>query len=129
MTLQLLIAEAGDAPANPPPAGDKPPAGGLESLLGSPLLMIAMLVFIFYFIVLRPGQKEKAKRQNMLGAIKKNDRVLTIGGIYGVVMNVHREADEITLKVDEDSNIKLKVTMSSIARVVSNDLSEKESSK
>ncbi len=54
----------------------------------------------------------------MLSGVKKNDRVVTIGGVYGVVANVNREADEITLKVDESTNTKLRVTLSSVARVL-----------
>jgi preprotein translocase subunit YajC len=54
----------------------------------------------------------------MLGALKKNDRVVTVGGMYGVVTNVHFEADEVTLKVDESNNTKIRVTLGSIARVL-----------
>ena len=61
--------------------------------------------------------------------MKKNDRVVTIGGIYGVVMNVHREADEVTLKVDETTNTKLRVTLSSIARIISGETAAEDSAK
>jgi len=54
----------------------------------------------------------------MLAAVKKNDRVVTIGGIYGVVTNVQREQDEVTIKVDEATNTKLRVTLGSIARII-----------
>ena len=57
----------------------------------------------------------------MLAAMKKNDRVITAGGIYGVVTNVHQEADEVTIKVDEATNTKLRVTLSSIARILGDD--------
>ncbi len=50
--------------------------------------------------------------------MKKNDRVVTIGGMYGVVMNVQKDADEVTLKIDETNNTKIRVTISSIARVL-----------
>jgi preprotein translocase subunit YajC len=73
---------------------------------------------LFYLLLIRPQRGEQARRQIMLGAVKKNDRVVTIGGIYGVVANVHREADEVTLKVDEATNTKLRVTLSSIGRVL-----------
>ena len=64
----------------------------------------------------------------MLGALKKNDRVITAGGVYGVVTNVHREADEVTLKVDESSNVKLRVTLSSIARVLGDEATPSDDS-
>lgn len=86
-----------------------------------PFILIAVL---FYFLLLRPQRQEQARRQAMLGAIKKNDRVLTIGGIYGVVTNVQRESDEVTIKVDESTNTKLRMTLSSIARVVGEESGE-----
>jgi preprotein translocase subunit YajC len=78
-----------------------------------------IIIFVlFYFLLIRPQRREQSRRQTMLNAVKKNDRVVTVGGIYGVVTNVHREADEVTLKVDEATNTKLRVTLSSIGRVL-----------
>jgi preprotein translocase subunit YajC len=81
-----------------------------------PLLAVGL---VFYLLLLRPQRKEQQQRQSMIEAVKKNDRIVTVGGIYGVVTNVRREADEVTIKVDEASNTKLRITLSSIARVVS----------
>ncbi len=94
----------------PPPIG----GGSLLSLL--PYLLVMGL--LFYWLLIRPQKREQARRQSMLAAVKKNDRVLTNGGIYGVVTNVHREADEITVKVDEATNTKLRMTIGSIAQVL-----------
>lgn len=79
---------------------------------------IVVMAVAFYFLLIRPQRREQATRKTMLSALKKNDHVVTVGGIYGVVANVRPEADEVTLKVDEASNTKLRVTLSSIARVV-----------
>ncbi len=73
---------------------------------------------IFYMLLIRPQRVEAQKRQAMLDAVKKNDRVVTIGGVYGVVANVQRESDEITLRIDENNNTKIRVTFGSIARVL-----------
>ncbi len=78
----------------------------------------ALIIFVFYFLMLRPQKKEQMRRQSMLDAIQKNDRVVTIGGIYGVVMNVRREADEVVLKIDENSDTKIRVLVSAVARVI-----------
>lgn len=78
---------------------------------------MAAIAFVFYFVLLRPQQREAKQRQSLLDNIKKNDRVVTVGGIYGVVTNVRRDADEVTIKVDEANNTKLRITLSSIARV------------
>ena len=91
--------------------------------------MLIILFAVFYFIIIRPQQREQARRKAMLAAVKKNDRVLTIGGIYGVVTNVHREADEVTIKVDEATNTKLRVTLSSIGRVLGDEPSDESVNK
>jgi len=98
------------------------PGGGLFHML----LPFFAIFLLFYFLLLRPQRREQARRQEMLAAIKKNDRVITVGGIYGVVTNVHREADEVTIKVDEATNTKLRVTLSAISRVLSEESSEKQ---
>jgi preprotein translocase subunit YajC len=64
-----------------------------------------------------------------LDAKNKNDRVLTAGGIYGVVMNVHREADEVTIKVDEATNTKLRLTLGSVTRVLGDEPSASNGTK
>ena len=79
------------------------------------LLIIAVL---FYFLMIRPERRKQATHRSLLEALKKNDRVVTVGGIYGVVTNVQRETDEVTIKVDESTNTKLRVTFGSIARVI-----------
>ena len=82
------------------------------------LLFLAPLIFLFWLLLIRPQGREQARRRAMLGAVKPNDRVMTAGGIYGVVTNVHREADVVTIKVDETTNTKLRVSLAAIARVL-----------
>ena len=106
-------------------AQEQGPAGGLFGMLW-PLLAIGLL---FWFLLIRPQQREKKQREGMLSELKKSDRVVTAGGIYGVVTNVHREADEVTIKVDEAANVKLRVTVGSIARILIDESSDDSSSK
>jgi preprotein translocase subunit YajC len=73
---------------------------------------------LFYWLLIMPQRKERNQREGMLANLKKNDRVVTVGGIYGVVTNVQRDADEVTIKVDESTNTKLRVTLGAIARVI-----------
>lgn len=80
--------------------------------------LILMLV-VFYAIMLGGSRKEKKKRQNMLDAITKNDRVMTIGGIIGSVVTVSEH--EVTLKVDESANVKITVTRSAIQKVLTDE--------
>jgi preprotein translocase subunit YajC len=104
----LLWADGGAGGGNPPDANP----------FSQIIFLIVPLVFLFYLIVLRPQKKEQKKRLELLNNLKKNDRVVTIGGIYGVVMNVRREADEVVLKVDEAGDTKIRVLVSAIARVI-----------
>jgi preprotein translocase subunit YajC len=112
-------------------AEEAPPGKNQDSVgpLGSMLVPLVLLFMVFYFFMIRPQRREQTRRQAMLGAVKKNDRVVTIGGIYGVVANVHREADEVTLKVDEATNTKLRITLSSIARVLGDEPSGESATK
>ncbi len=54
----------------------------------------------------------------MVANLKEKDRVVTIGGIHGVVTNVQRDRDEVTIRIDETTGTKLRVSASAIARVV-----------
>jgi preprotein translocase subunit YajC len=80
-----------------------------------PLVMIGLL---FFFMILRPQQREQQKRDALLKAIKKNDRVLTTGGMFGVVTNVQAEVNEVTIRIDEKNDTKVRLQLSSIARVL-----------
>ncbi len=90
-----------------------------------PLLIIFML---FYFIVLRPQKRKEQDLRDMVRNVKENDRVVTIGGIYGVVTNVQREVDRVTVRVDESNGTKLKLNMSAIARVLTGEEEENKAS-
>jgi preprotein translocase subunit YajC len=113
LTFCLFAEEAGGE-------GQQPPGGNLFSML----LPLVAIGFLFYFLLIRPQRKEQSKRQTMLSAVKKNDRVVTIGGIYGVVTNVQREEDEVTIRIDEATNTKIRVTMGAIARILGEESAE-----
>lgn len=70
-------------------------AGG-DSAFGSPLsmniLLMVVIFAIFYFLIIRPQSREARRIKAMLAALKKGDRVITIGGIYGTVVDVRGES-------------------------------------
>lgn len=89
------------------------------------LFPLALIFLLFYFLIMRPERRKQADHKSLLESLKKNDRVITIGGIYGVVANVQRDDDRVTLKIDEANNTKIDVTFNSIARVlVENEVAE-----
>jgi preprotein translocase subunit YajC len=87
--------------------------GGTAALIAN-ILPIVAIGLVFYFIVIAPANKQRKKTQEMLNSLKKGDRVVTTGGIYGTIQGV--EADVIYLKIAE--NVKVKVTRSAISGVV-----------
>ena len=96
--------------------GAPPPEGGGGFMTFMPLVAI---IAIFYFLILRPQRKKQQETQKMLSAIKKNDRVMTIGGVIGSVVAV--SDSEVTLKVDESANVKITFIRSAIQRVLRED--------
>lgn len=78
---------------------------GIEQFL--PLIIIFA---IFYFILIRPQQQRQKKHKEMLGSLKVGDKVITIGGIYGIIRDI--KGDIFTLEISKD--IKINTTKSAI---------------
>jgi len=99
-----------------PPGGPAGPAGSVFTLL--PFLLIGVL---FYFLLVVPERRKARDLEQMLKAIKKNDRVVTSGGILGLVVNAPKDSDEVVIRVDENNNTRLHVLRSAIVRVLASD--------
>ena len=84
--------------------------GGAGGLLGS-LVPLVLIFVIFYFLLIRPQQKRAKEHKNMLDNLKKGDKIVTSGGIYGVIEAVG--TNTVTLKIGE--NVKVKVGKAYIA--------------
>ena len=91
------------------------PAGGspTDSLI-STLIMFALIIGIFYFMILRPQQKRQKERQKMLDAVKKGDKVVTAGGLHGTVAGL----DDKTLLIQVAENVKLKFDRSAVTTII-----------
>lgn len=77
------------------------------------LFPLALIFLIFYFILIRPQQKQQKDFKKMLDNIKKNDAVVTTGGIHGTVVNVK----EKTFLVRIDENTRVEIDKSAVARL------------
>jgi preprotein translocase subunit YajC len=86
------------------------PAGGGASSL----IMMAVIFAIFYFILIRPQQKKMKEHKKMVTELKKGDRIITAGGMYGTVENTTTET--LTIKIAE--GVKVKITRGSVGTVV-----------
>lgn len=84
--------------------------------ISSPMFPIIIGILVLYFFMFRSKKTDEKKRTNMLAQMKKGDRVQTIGGILGTVVEV-RDTD-VLVKVDETSNTKIKFARSSIHHVI-----------
>jgi preprotein translocase subunit YajC len=84
-------------------------AGGLSTFLLPLLLMFA----IMYFLVIMPQQRQRKKTQEMLGAVKNGDKVITTSGIYGTINGI--DGDTFILKIAD--NVKIRVARAAIAQV------------
>jgi preprotein translocase subunit YajC len=83
-----------------------PPSGSGPGPVLTQVLFFAAIFAIFYFLLIRPQQKQKKDRERMLAAIKKGDRVVTTGGLHGTVVGLNEHtvilkvADQVKLEVD-----------------------------
>jgi preprotein translocase subunit YajC len=110
----LLLAEAAEKvkDASPPAS-----PGGFQDMLPALLGIMAL----FYFLILRPQKTKEKEFRSLVDNLKETDRVVTIGGIHGVVTNVQRDAGMVTIRVDESTGTKIKVGTSAVARVVTDE--------
>lgn len=69
---------------------------GVSSLMTS-LMPIVMIIGVFYFLLIRPQQKRAKEQQAMVGSLKKGDKVITSGGIYGVIEEIDNEKAKVNL--------------------------------
>ncbi|HHT9131900.1 MAG TPA: preprotein translocase subunit YajC [Candidatus Tripitaka californicus] len=79
------------------------------------LLPIFMMGFVLYFFILRPQRQKERHRLDLLAGLKKNDRVITGGGLHGVVVSVKEK--EVILQIDETKDVKVKVEKDAIISV------------
>lgn len=77
------------------------------------ILMFAVIIGIFYFMIMRPQQKRQKERQKLLDSMKKGDKVITAGGLHGTIMGI----EDKTLLLQIADNVKVKVERSSISVV------------
>lgn len=79
------------------------------------LIMMLLIFVVMYFFMIRPQQKKQKELVKFRESLKKGDKVITLGGIYGTIVEVR----ETTLLVEIDSNVKIKVDKSSVVKDIS----------
>ncbi|HCY84523.1 MAG TPA: preprotein translocase subunit YajC [Desulfobacteraceae bacterium] len=93
-----------------PTGGQAGQAGGLAGFLP-----IIILFAIFYFLLIRPQQKKAKEHREMIGNLKKGNRIVTTGGIYGTILNI----DDTTIGLEIAEKVKIKISRGNVAALVS----------
>jgi len=124
---EIISSESTEGATEPITTQDGSNADGAKEAaprpLSSPIMQFLPLILIFvvmYMFLFRGPKKKQQQHQKMVQSLRRNDKVRTIGGILGTVIDI--KDDEITLKVDESSNTKIKVTPSAISKTLSDEL-------
>jgi len=99
-SLALLAQEAAEKAA--PEAGNAPPT------LPGLLVFAIPVIVVWYVMLIRPQNKERAQRQDMLNDLKKNDSVATIGGILGTVSHISEDGKEVTLRIEDNAHLRIR---------------------
>ena len=86
-----------------------------------PILLIGL---VFYLFILRPQTKQRKKHENDISNLKKGDKIITRGGLYGKIVNFQGK-DDSNVTIDAGSNVKLNISRSYIANLANNSLNEK----
>jgi len=75
------------------------------------LFMLVAIFAIFYFLMIRPESKRRKERQQMIDSLARHDKIVTIGGLYGEIQDVHE--DRVVVKIAE--NVKVEVAKSAVS--------------
>ena len=82
---------------------------------GTFLIPLGLMFAIMYFMVIMPQQRQRKKVQEMLGAIKAGDKIVTSGGIYGTINAI--DGDSVILKISSEPQVKIRISRAAIAQV------------
>jgi preprotein translocase subunit YajC len=118
---QIILAAGGPGSGGSGSGGEQ--ASGPGALMS--FLPLIAIFAIFYFLIIRPQSKKQKETQKMLSALKKGDKIVTIGGIHGVIQTIR----ESTVIVRVDENTKLEFSRSAVSNVESSGKEEKEDKK
>ncbi len=126
--LPFLFAQGDDEPtaANAGGGAAEAPAGGEGSFMQSLWFPILIVCGVYLLLMMIPRNDQK-KRKEQLDRLKKNDKVITAGGIFGTVASIKQDDPFLMLRVDESTNARMKILKTSISTVISNEEKNTES--
>ena len=121
-----LLAQAATQPSTSPAGGAAGKPGWFD-FVSSPMFPLFIVIIVIYVLMFSSRRKQERQKKDLLGNIKRGDRVQTVGGILGNV--VQADTDKVLLKVDESSNTKIWFSRNAIHRVLGEEKNEKSETK
>jgi len=104
LLITLLVFVGGCYPTQTPTEG----GGGFDWTI---IIFIVLIIAVFYFLMIRPQRKKQKQQQQLMEGLKRGDKVITAGGIFGVIESISE--DSVVIKVE--SGTTLRVAKSSVA--------------
>jgi len=105
--LMLLFMKASSLLAMAPQPG-KPGQSKQGGGFGSLLVLFLPLLLIWYFLLIRPQHKKQKQKQKMISELRRGDQVMTIGGLYGQIIQI--KDNRITIKIADKTNVEVSKT-------------------
>lgn len=96
-------------------------SGTNASALLAALFPFILMFIVLYFLLLRPQKKQEEQRRKLIESVKKGDKIITIGGIYGTVVSA--KEDELIVRIDPTKDVCVKFTRSAVSRVIGSEKS------
>jgi preprotein translocase subunit YajC len=91
----------------------------LMAKAGNPMMqflpLMVIMFAVMYFLIIRPQKQKEKKRKEMISNVRKQDRVVTAGGVHGVVVSV--KENEVIVRIDDEKDVKIKVDKSALTSV------------
>ena len=125
--LSSILFSAAEIIAQAPPTSGPAQEPGWTAFFKNPMIFPIVVLVFLYFFIFRSKRKQERQKQDQLSQIKRGDRVQTIGGILGKVVDV--EEKKVLLKVDESSNTKIWFSRNAVHRVLPTDEEKVETGK
>ncbi len=85
--------------------GGSQPAGAAGFFIS--ILPLLVILVIFYFLLIKPQQSQQKKHKEMLSKLKKGDRILTTGGLYGTVVGINEKDDIVVIRISDDVKVEI----------------------
>jgi len=104
LVLLPALMMAADGPSAPNPATPPGGGGGASSSMGM-LIMLPLIFGLMYFIVIRPQRREEKKRKELMSALNRGDKVITIGGIHGEVIAVGEATVDLRINASGNESV------------------------